>query len=95
MGDQSHAVSFFCGGSRNFDCFIHLFDEVFVLEVDLKTLNKRLSSRPENEWGGQENERKFIAQLHATKEDIPKSAVIIDATASVSNIVNIILEKST
>ena len=39
--DQSHAASFFCGGSRNFSSFIDLFDRVFVLEIDLDTLTRR------------------------------------------------------
>jgi hypothetical protein len=89
--DQNHAASFFCGGSRNFGRFIDLFDDVFVLEVDLDTLNRRLAVRPENEWGGQAREREFIARLHATKEDIPKNAIIIDATAPISRVVDAIL----
>ena len=32
-----HEVTFFCGGSRNFAQFIELFDEVFVLDVDVET----------------------------------------------------------
>lgn len=91
VADHSHAASFFCGGSRNFDRFIDLFDGVFVLEVDLDTLNRRLAVRPEDEWGGRASEREFIARLHATKEDIPKNAIIIDATASVSRVVDAIL----
>jgi broad-specificity NMP kinase len=35
--NQDEAVTFFCGGSRNFAKFIDLFDGVFVLEVDLDT----------------------------------------------------------
>jgi broad-specificity NMP kinase len=42
VADQSHAASFFCGGSRNFSSFIDLFDQVFVLEVDLDTLTHGL-----------------------------------------------------
>src|SRR6516164_7530691 len=42
VADQRQARSFFCGGSRNFHQFIDLFDEVFVLDVDLDTLNRRL-----------------------------------------------------
>ncbi len=94
VADQSHAVSFFCGGSRNFDRFIDLFDGVFVLEVDLDTLNRRLAARPGDEWGGRASEREFIARLHATKEDIPKNAIIIDATAPVARVVDAILENA-
>src|SRR5580658_8488286 len=67
--DRSHAASFFCGGSRNFSSFIDLFDRVFVLEVDLDTLTRRLAERPETEWGGRPAERQLIRRLHATKED--------------------------
>jgi thymidylate kinase len=93
VGDETNAVSFFCGGSRNFPRFIDLFDEVFVLEVDIDTLNRRLDSRPEDEWGGRSIERELILRLHATKEDVPKSGVIIDATAPIPRVVDEILSK--
>ena len=94
VADQSRAVSFFCGGSRNFDGFIDLFDGVFVLEVDLDTLNRRLAARPEDEWGGRASERELIARLHATREDVPQNAVAVDATASISQVVDTILEST-
>ena len=43
--DRGAPVTFFCGGSRNFADFIDLFDDVFVLEVDLDTLLGRLDRR--------------------------------------------------
>lgn len=43
--DQRNLISFFCGGSRNFFHFIDLFDEVFVLDVDVVTLKMRLAER--------------------------------------------------
>jgi len=89
--DQSRAVSFFCGGSRNFDHFIDLFDEVFVLEVDKETLNRRLVARPEDEWGGKPHERAHILRLHSTKEDLPKNAISIDATVPLARVVDAIL----
>ncbi|MGK9171007.1 AAA family ATPase [Inquilinus limosus] len=93
VADETNAMSFFCGGSRNFPRFIHLFDGVFVLEVDIDTLNRRLASRPEDEWGGRPIERDLVARLHATKEDVPKSGVIIDATAPIPRVVDEILSK--
>ena len=42
VADQREAVTFFCGGSRNFTEFIALFNGVFVLEVDTETLTRRL-----------------------------------------------------
>lgn len=94
VADQSHAASFFCGGSRNFDRFIDLFAGVFVLEVDLPTLTRRLALRPEDEWGGRASEREFVERLHATREDIPKNAIAIDATAPIARVVDAILENA-
>jgi adenylate kinase family enzyme len=93
IADRRHAISFFCGGSRNFHRIIDLFDEVFVLDIDLDTLTRRLAGRPEDEFGGKPHERALILQLHATKEDIPKGGVVIDATAPLELVVDEILDK--
>lgn len=93
VADRNHAMSFFCGGSRNFHRFIDLFDAVFVLEVDLDTLKRRLAGRPEDEFGGRPAERALVERLHATREDIPQNAVSIDATAPVASVVDAILAK--
>ena len=93
VADHNHAATFFCGGSRNSDRFINMFDGVFVLEIDLDTLNRRLAARPEDAWGGSASEGEAFARLqHATKEGLPTNAIIIDATASLSSIVDTILE---
>ncbi|PMC40748.1 nucleoside kinase [Bacillus sp. UMB0899] len=96
VANLDEAVTFFCGGSRNFSKFIDLFDGVFVLEVDLDTLNRRLDERPEDEWGGKGRkiEREFIVQLHQTKEDIPKNGIIIDATVPIKHVVDEIVRQS-
>ena len=94
VSNPDEGVTFFCGGSRNFSKFIDLFDGVFVLEVDLDTLNRRLDERPEDEWGGKQTERALIAQLHQTKEDIPKNGIIIDAAAPLVRVVDEILRQS-
>lgn len=93
IANKDEAVTFFCGGSRNFSKFIDLFDGVFVLEVDIDTLNRRLDERLENEWGGKKAERKLIARLHQTKEDIPKNGIIIDATAPIEHVVDEIIRQ--
>jgi len=93
VADQNHAATFFCGGSRNSDRFIDLLDGVFVLEIDLDTLNRRLAARPEDEWGGSASEGESFARLqHATNEGLPTNAISIDATAPLSRIVDTILE---
>ncbi|MCH4548317.1 AAA family ATPase [Rhizobium changzhiense] len=93
IADHRNAISFFCGGSRNLSRFIDLFDGVFVLDVDLDTLNRRLALRPEDEFGGRPAERELIVRLHATKEDIPKGGVVIDATLPLAVVVDEIVSK--
>jgi gluconate kinase len=91
--DHTHAATFFCGGCRNADRFIAVWDGVFVLEIDLDTLNRRLAARPPDAWGGSASEGEAFARLqHATKQDLPTNAIIIDATAPLSSIVDTILE---
>lgn len=95
VADQNHTVTFFCGGSRNSDSFIGLFDEVFVLEIDLDTLNRRLASRSEDEWGGTAQEGESFARLqHETKAGLPQKAIRIDATAPIASVVDTILKYS-
>lgn len=94
VADQTHAVTFFCGGSRNADRFSDLWDGVFVLAIDLDTLNRRLAARPVHEWGGSASEGASFARLqHATKEGLPTNAITIDATGALSSVVDTILEK--
>ncbi|CAN7279069.1 AAA family ATPase [Rossellomorea sp. LjRoot5] len=94
INNKSEPVTFFCGGSRNFSKFIDLFDGVFVLQVDIETLNRRLDARPENEFGGKKSERELIVRLHETKEDIPRNGMIIDATKPIEHIVDEIVRQS-
>ncbi len=92
VADQAEPVTFFCGGSRNLSKFIDLFDGVFVLEVDLETLHRRLDERPDDEWGGGKPvERERIVRWHETKDDVPKNGMAIDATAPIAHVVDEIL----
>ncbi len=93
VADQNEAATFFCGGSRNFSDFIDLFDGVFVLEVDLETLRRRLEQRPEDEFGGRPSDRELIERLHESGEDTPDGTVI-DATAPLARVVDEILRRA-
>lgn len=91
IADRSAAATFLCGGSRNFPAFLGLFDAVFVLEVDLATLHRRLDERPDAEWGGgQPTDRDLIVRWHQTGADVPEG-ITIDATAPVERVVDDIL----
>lgn len=91
VADRREQVTFFCGGSRNFSKFIDLFDEVFVLDVDVDTLHRRLDQRPADEWGSKQSERDLVVRLHSTREDIPQNGAVIDATAPLEDVVDAIL----
>lgn len=94
IADRTDPATFFCGGSRNTSRFIDLFDRVFVLEVDLDTLHRRLDERPDDEWGGgKPTERALIVRWHQTKETVPANGVIIDATAPLEHVVGEILRR--
>jgi hypothetical protein len=94
VADRSRPATFFCGGSRNFSKFIHLFDAVFVLEVDLATLHRRLDQRPDEEWGGgQPTERELIVRWHEANADVPVNGIRIDATAPIEHVVDDILRR--
>jgi hypothetical protein len=95
VANQDEAVTFFCGGSRNLSKFIDLFDGIFVLEVDLDTLNQRLDERPDSEWGGgKPTDRERIVRWHHTKEDVPKNGISVDATAPIAHVVDEIVRKA-
>jgi hypothetical protein len=96
VANHENAVTFFCGGSRNFAKFMHLFDGVFVLEVDLDTMNRRIDARvalDPTDFGGKSEERELAIRLHQTKEDIPKNGIIVDATAPLARVVDEILSR--
>lgn len=92
--DPSAEVAFFCGGTRNFKEFIDVFDKVFILDVDAETLNYRLDTRENDDWGKSKEERDLILRLHATKEDLPKGAIVIDAIQPLVKVVDEILRQA-
>lgn len=97
VADQSSPISFFCGSCRNFDHFIDLFDEVFILEVgNLDVLFRRIGervARDPTDWGGRPEEMEIVVSMHANKEGVPAYGIIIDATAPLVDVVEAILSK--
>lgn len=91
--DNSHLLTFFCGGSRNSAMFLDLFDGVFVLEVDVETLNRRLDARPADEFGNAVDERALVLRVHRTREDLPLGSVSINATRPIADVVDEILRR--
>lgn len=94
VADEQERFTFFCGGSRNFSQFLDSFDGVFVLEVDLDTLNRRLDQRPEGEFGAHPSERELIVRLHGSKDDTPRNGIVVDATAPLAHVVDEIVGRA-
>ena len=63
-------------------------DEIFILDVDAETLNERLDSRPDDDWGKRKSERELIRRVHATKEDVPSGGIVLDATQPLVSVVD-------
>jgi broad-specificity NMP kinase len=93
IADERQAMTFFCGGSRNRHHFIDLLDRVFVLEIDPGTLTRRLAARPDDEFGGKPAERALTLRLQATRADVPRDSLSIDATQPIIRVVDEILSK--
>jgi len=96
VDNQDVAVTFFCGGSRNYPKFVDLLDGVFVLEVDEETMNRRIDARvalDPTDFGAKPQERALISRLFASKADVPMPAMSIDATAPIARVVDDILSK--
>ncbi|WP_407159471.1 nucleoside kinase [Bradyrhizobium sp. STM 3557] len=94
--DQTEALTFFCGGSRNFAKFVDLLDGVFILDVDVDTMNRRIDERvvlDPTDFGGKPEERELAVRLHQTKEDLPKNGILIDAAAPLAHVVDEILRR--
>lgn len=97
VANRDAAVTFFCGGSRNFATFIDLFDGVFILDVDFDTMNRRIAGRvavDPTDWGGKQAERDVTARLYHTKEGLPQTGMTIDATAPLARVVDEIIRRS-
>lgn len=94
IANKDEEITFLCGGSRNFSKFIDLLDGVFILDVDLETMMKRIRERvavDPTDFGATQEERDLILRLHGTKQDIPKNGEIIDATRPLDKVVEQIL----
>ncbi len=93
IADKQKPALFFCGHSANADQFIALFDRVFILDVDVVTLNQRLAGRPEDEFGGRSIERELVLHLHETKEGLPNGATVINTNVPIGQVVDEIVSK--
>lgn len=88
--DRTAPVTFFCGGSRNWERFLDVFDLVVVLTLDAATLARRLDARPSDEFGGMPDERALVERLHRTGDGLPPGTPV-DAMRPLAAVVDEIL----
>lgn len=73
---------------------------MFVLDVDLDTLLRRLKQRPEHEFGGKQSERDLVALQNRTREDrlldrrVPDDAILIDTSRPLAQVVDEVLRRA-
>ncbi len=103
LEDDSVDELWVCGGARNRDRFLPLFDRVFHLQLDAATLRARLARRvvpdrsrigpaAERNWTPMtEDEVRATLALHA-RGDAPTGAVGVDATLPVRDLVDRLLQ---
>lgn len=90
VADDTHPVTYLCGGSRNHADFVDLLDGVVVLDLDVDTLRRRLDERPAGEFGSEPEERALVLRVHGTGEDLP-DGIRVDATRPLTDVVDEVL----
>lgn len=87
---------FLCGRANLFQ-YWHLAEKVFLLRVDKTTLLQRLNNESRDNLFAkdQETQHQLLKNLDAVQNKIAgKGAEIIDATTSIDNVINQILQKA-
>lgn len=89
--DQTRVAALFCGGSRNHQRYMDLFDKVFVLDDVLDTLKRRLVGRTDDELGATPNQWAVFVSFNETNEDIRGDAMRIVGVRPVASVIDEIL----
>jgi dephospho-CoA kinase len=97
LNDLTSDVLFICGSASNRDDYIHRFAKIFILHVDNDTLNTRLTTRTNNNFG---KDPAILARQLKLNEGVKeystkRGRVLIDATQPITKIVDEILDKMT
>jgi hypothetical protein len=93
INNISDEVLFICGSASNRDKYIPKFSKVFILCVDDRTLQYRLLSRTNNDFGKDSGIlARQLARNHGVKEySIKRGRIVVDATRPVEKVVDDIL----
>ena len=90
---EDYKPVFVCGGAMNQEDFRHHFDKVFTLLIDDETLKYRLATRTNNDFGKHPDGLALQLEWNrgAVKYSQERGTILIDATKSVSDVVDEIL----
>lgn len=93
---NNNGDAFICAVMSNQAEFYKYFDKIFVLIVDSKTMENRLTTRKIRNFSEQPNELKDVLAKHRMFERELKShgAIAINATQPLKNVVNQIIRQS-
>ena len=84
---------FLCGSPTNADDMLDLYDKVICLTTDKQTLQRRIATRTDHDYGKAPNELRDILGWHDSFQDRYRKygAVMIDATKPLNEVVDEIL----
>ncbi|CAN5632011.1 AAA family ATPase [soil metagenome] len=84
---------FICGTASNRYELWDMFEKVFCLSIDKKTLVHRLTTRTNNDFGKDPKDLEDVISWHKLSEqtDVDAGAILIDATKPVENVVDEIM----
>jgi len=93
---NSKGTVFYCGVSSNLDELRPLFDKIFLLRINFKTLCKRLSARPVGDFGRTSGVQKWILSWKDWWENdmCKKGAIPINANRNLQKIARDIIKKA-
>lgn len=91
---STSSVLFVSAIAANQSDYYELFDTIFLLEIDAKTMQERLSARRGNDYGKTPEELQKALSDHAKIQDIlKKHATAIDAIRPIDEVIGQILER--
>lgn len=91
---SSDRTVFLCGNASDDDKARHLFDTIFVLQVDDELLQHRLMNRTNNQYGKHPDELNEVMKWHTPEyyHDYEQyGAILVDSTKPIAIVVDTIL----
>jgi dephospho-CoA kinase len=95
LNNTSDEIVFICGSASNRDKYIPKFNKVFILCVDDQTLQRRLLTRTNNNFGKDPSVlARQIKQNQGVKEySMKRGRIVIDAAQPIGKVVDDILSQ--